>query len=367
MYATAGLPIARWADKRSRVPVIVTGLAFWSAMTAACGLAHNAVQMALARVGVGLGEAACSPPAHSIISDKFAPRRRGLAFAIYGLGLYIGMTAGLVLGGAINQSHGWRAAFIMLGLPGLALSILLGLTVREPKRAAVGAETEVQSFPSVLGFMFALKSFRAYALGIGLFSFAANAANVWSGVLFMRVHGMASAQAGAWTGYAGGIAGVVGTLVFGLVADWWGRRDARGYLWVPCIAIAVLAPATAVMLFGAGWMIIAGYCVAMACAASCLAPIIAITQELVPPRMRAVSSAVLALGLNLVGIGAGNFIVGLLTDAFTPSLGSHAILTSLSLTTAFGVVAGLLVTLYGASRLPADLNARGDKVPGVHT
>lgn len=362
MYATAGIPIARLADKSARKPVIAIGLAVWSGMTAACGLAMNAAQMALARVGVGLGEAACSPPSHSMISDYFPRNTRGFAFAIHGLGLYVGMTAGLMLGGEFNAHFGWRVAFMALGLPGLALALLFMLTVREPPRPAdADAHAEhAQGFGAVVRFMATRKSFAAYAVGVGLFSFAANAVNVWSGVVFMRIHGMSSADAGLWTGGLGGAAGVLGTIVFGLMADRLGQRNPRWYLWTPSLAIALLVPATAALLFGSTGWVMAGYFLGIACAASCLAPTIAITQELMPARMRALSSAVLALCLNFIGIGAGNLVVGALTDALTVQFGVDALRVSLSVTTLFGAVSGIALTLYGASRLLEDLRNRPD-------
>lgn len=358
MYAVAGVAIARWADVANRRSIVAGGLAIWSGMTAVCGLAGNFMHLLLGRIGVGLGEAACSPPSHSLISDYFPKHKRGGAFAIYGLGLYLGMAAGLIIGGVVNQYYGWRTAFFVAGLPGILLALLFRCTVREPIRGSQDTSaTDVQpySLGKALHRLARMPSFIAYVLGIGFFSFAANAVNVWSTVYFMRVQGMESAHVGWLTGIVGGSAGLIGTLLFGFVADWLARKDVRWYLWTPCLAIAALLPGTVYMLFSAGNIMIAGYFVAMTMGASCLAPAIAITQRIMPVRMRALASSILLLGLNLIGIGAGTFAAGAFTDMFEPAYGIEALRYSLSLTTLIGTGLGLLLTLAGAARLNADL------------
>lgn len=362
IYAVAGIGIARWADVASRRSIIAGGLAVWSAMTGVCGLAGNFLHLFLGRIGVGLGEAACSPPSHSLISDYFPGRTRGRAFAVHGLGLYLGMAAGLIIGGVVNQYYGWRAAFFVAGVPGILLALLFRLTVREPVRGGQD-EGHVDAAPyslrEAVGRLAKMPSFLSYAIGIGLFSFAANAVNVWATVYFMRVQGIDSAHVGWLTGTVGGAAGLSGTLAFGFLADWLGRRDVRWYLWVPSLAILVLLPATMLMLFSGGTAMVVGYFLAMAMGASCLAPAIAVTQRLMPVRMRALASSLLLLGLNLIGIGAGTFVAGLFNDLFEPRYGIDAIRHSLTLTTAIGVVTGLVFTLFGAARLRPDLAANG--------
>src|SRR5512134_2748336 len=148
-YATLGIPIARWADRGVRRDIIALALFLWSGMTALCGLARTFPQLVLARVGVGVGEAGCSPPAHSILSDYYPPERRGTAFAIYALGIPIGTAFGYLLGGWMSQELGWRSAFLLVGLPGIALAVLVRFTLREPPRGLAEARRESAPPPGV--------------------------------------------------------------------------------------------------------------------------------------------------------------------------------------------------------------------------
>src|SRR5262245_5180834 len=159
-YTFAGIPIARWADRGVRRSIIALGLLGWSAMTAASGLARSFAHLALARVGVGLGEAACSPPAHSMLSDYYPPERRGTVFSIYALGIPIGSAIGTFAGGWIMEMFDWRTAFFVVGLPGIALAALVRLTLREPPRPPQAAASHAgrDTFVAVLRYMQRLTS-----------------------------------------------------------------------------------------------------------------------------------------------------------------------------------------------------------------
>ena len=133
-YSTLGIPIARYADRGNRKTIIAVSLAMWSLFTALTGLARTFWHLLLARVAVGIGEAGCSPPAYSIISDYFEPKRRATAISIYSLGVSGGAIVGLVVGGHLAEAYGWRTAFYVLGLPGVALAIVVAITLREPPR-----------------------------------------------------------------------------------------------------------------------------------------------------------------------------------------------------------------------------------------
>lgn len=133
-YATLGLPVARWADKGNRVNIIGIALALWSAMTAVCGLAQNFVQLLLARIGVGIGEAGSSPPSHSIIADLYPPEKRAGAMGIYSLGVVLGVAGGSMIGGTLAHFFGWRVAMFAVGIPGIILAVVIKLFVVEPRR-----------------------------------------------------------------------------------------------------------------------------------------------------------------------------------------------------------------------------------------
>src|SRR6478735_9326308 len=140
-YVTLGIPIARYADKSNRRNIVAGSLGLWSVMTAFSGLARNFIQLLLVRIGVGVGEAGGSPPAHAMISDYFPPQKRSTALSIYSTGIYFGILIGFLMGGYLNQHLGWRTAFFVVGIPGMILSILFYAFVREPRRGATDVNT----------------------------------------------------------------------------------------------------------------------------------------------------------------------------------------------------------------------------------
>lgn len=362
IYSLAGIPIARWADVGVRRSIIAMGLTLWSVMTMMCGLARTLPQLVMARLGVALGEASCSPPASSLISDYFPAHRRATAFAIYGLGISFGMFAGLTGGGWLNQYFGWRPALVAAGVPGLLLVLLVRFTLREPARGEVdggGADKHHYSVAETLRLLRRRPSFLWFALGLGLFCFTGNAFEAWTPVYFLRVFHMSSGEVGTWTGLIEGGAGIVGTLGGGLLADYLGARDMRWYLWMPMAGIVAMIPAMLLFLYsGGGAVMLVGYALFVLCGASYLAPMMALTHRLMPLHLRALSSAVLFLIMNLIGSGAGPFTVGVLNDWLTPHFGEVAVRYSLTLVIT-GAVLGLLCTLLASRRLQRDLQAQG--------
>jgi MFS family permease len=357
IYSLAGIPIARLADRGTRRSIIAMGLTLWSVMTAVSGLAQNALQLVAARLGVGLGESACSPSAHSLISDYFAADRRASALAIYQLGIVFGIALGLIAGGWANDLYGWRVAFMIVGLPGLALALTIRLTLREPARGhADGASADVNhySLRDAVRVMLAKKSFLAYAFALALGSFTDSAFEAWGPVYLMRVYHMSTATVGTWTGALEAPAGIIGTIVGGIAADRLGARDPRWYLWTPVVSLAIMIPSIFMFLTVGGGTVFAFYFVAILAAASYMGPIIALTQRLMPVRLRALAAAIQFLILNLVGPGAGVSIAGVLSDMFTPRYGALGIRYSLILMLG-GAMLGIALALYAARRLPADL------------
>jgi MFS family permease len=361
IYSVAGIPIARLADRASRRSIIAAGIALWSAMTFASGMARNPLQLVLARLGVGLGESACSPTAHSLISDYFVPSRRGTALSIYQLGIVFGIALGLAIGGWSNERYGWRFAFMIVGLPGLLLALLVRFTLREPIRGqSDGDTTDTGHYPLrvALRVMMSKKSFLPYALALGLCSFADTAFEMWSPTYLMRVYHMGSAYVGSRTGALEAVAGIIGTLSGGIIADRLGTRDARWYLWAPVVSVSIMIPCIVLFVTVGADLVFVFYFLAMLAAASYMGPIIALTQRLMPVRTRALAASLQFLILNLLGPGAGVSSVGVLNDALTPRFGAVAIRYSLLVALGCAVI-GISLALYAARHVRGDLRQVG--------
>jgi len=329
-YTFAGIPIARWADRGSRRNIIAISVLIWSLFTAFTGAARNFWMILAARIGVGVGEAGCSPPAHSLISDFFPPERRGRALSIYALGIPIGGSLGTLVGAWVGDLFGWRMAFVAVGLPGVILALIVRMTLREPARggseAAGPVEAEPGSLSEVLRFMSTLRSFWHLSFAGALHAFVGYGAAYFVPSFFARIHEMGLAERGTWLSLVGLVA-VVGTYLGGWLGDRLAPIDVRWYLWVP--AIATLAgvpialgyylspnPYVALLLFG----IPAGIAGPMY-----LGPTFALTQTLVKPEMRALASAILLFVMNLIGLGIGPWFVGFMSDALAPRFGVESL------------------------------------------
>src|ERR1700750_3011085 len=214
-YVTLGIPIARLADKGNRRNVVTISLAIWSLMTAFSGLAKNFIQLLLARIGVGVGEAGGSPPAHAMISDYFPPEKRSTALSVYSTGIYFGVLIGFLMGGYLNQHLGWRTAFFVLGIPGLIFSLLFYTTVKEPAKGATDANTmianEAPSLGEVLRLLYSTKTFVYLAMASGLHVFCIYGLLNWAPSFLSRLHGMKNVDIGVSLGLIYGLGGAAGT------------------------------------------------------------------------------------------------------------------------------------------------------------
>ncbi|MAI79310.1 MAG: MFS transporter [Deltaproteobacteria bacterium] len=329
-YTLMGIPIARWADTGRRTRIISLAIFVWSGMTALTGLAQNFAQLALARVGVGVGEAGCSPPAHSLISDYFPAERRATALAIYALGIPIGSGIGSLTGGWINEWFDWRTAFIVVGLPGVALAVLVRFTLPEPVRGVYDdlAARNAQRRPvsEVLSFIWGLRSFRHMSFGAALHSFYAYGVASFVAAFFMRSHEMPSGELGTWLAVIGCTGGVLGTFLGGYFSDLLAQRDLRWQMWVPAIATAGALPfAFLVYLWPDGRTALLLSVPVSILGGMWLGPTFAMTQTLVPPVMRATASAILLFIINIIGLGLGPQFVGILSDLLEPQLGVQSL------------------------------------------
>jgi predicted MFS family arabinose efflux permease len=368
-YTFAGIPIARWADTGSRRTIIALSVLIWSLMTAFTGAARSFSMLLIARVGVGIGEAGCSPPAHSLISDYFPPERRATALSIYALGIPIGGALGTLIGGWVASIFGWRAAFVAVGLPGILLALVVRLTLRDPVRggsepsaAAATAEPEETSTLEVLRFMSRLRSFWHLAWAGSLHAFVGYGAAFFVPSFFARVHGMGLEERASWlAGLA--LIGTVGTFLGGALGDRLASRDLRWYMWVPALATLAGVPiALGFYLVDNAYLALAIGVLGSIAGPMYLGPSFAMTQTLVRPHMRAVASAILLFMLNLIGLGIGPWFVGYVSDLLAPTYGVESIRYSLVIIVMIGNAWAVLHYLLAARTLRADLLLRDSQV-----
>jgi MFS family permease len=324
-YATFAIPIARIADRGNRVNIISGALAVWSLFTAVTGLARNFWQMMLSRLIVGIGEAGCSPPAYSIISDYFEPKRRATAIGIYSLGVSGGSIIGLLVGSKVAELYGWRTAFYVMGLPGVLLAVIVRLTLREPPRGfsePSAAREERPPFGHVLALAWTKRSFRYLIAGAALYSIAANGIGAFYSVFLIRSHGMGLSETGRWLALAS-VGGMAGTYLGGKLADVLAQRrgDARWLMWMPAAILLINLPISVLLYTAADrTAVIALLMINVSMSASYIAPTVAATQRLVGARERALAAAILFFVMSLIGIGAGPTVVGFLSDTFKDHL-----------------------------------------------
>ena len=334
-YATLGVPIATIADRYNRRNLIAAAIAVWSAMTALSGFASNIVYLTLARIGVGVGEAGCSPPAHSMIADYFPPEQRSTAMGIYTVGITLGIMMAYLLGGWVAQNIGWREAFMIVGLPGLVLAVLVRYTVKEPPRGMSDNRVDVGDRPSMLDvakFLIRRRSFLHIAAGSSFAAFAGYTAIIFFPSFLVRSHGLAVGDIGIYLGLIYGIGGSVGFAGGGYIADKVGRKSKKRSLYVVCIATLVAWLITfPVMLMDNVHLALILYIIPAVFSNFYLATSFAQIQGMVGLRMRAVASAFVLLILNIVGLAMGPQVTGILSDLLAPSLGvdslRYAILT----------------------------------------
>ena len=332
-YATLGVPIALLGDRWNRRNLIAIAVAIWSGMTALSGAATSIVQLALARIGVGVGEAGFSPPAHSIISDLYPPRERSTAMGIFTLGISIGIMLAYLAGGWVAQNIGWREAFYMVGIPGLLLALIVRFTLTEPTRGMSEGRVDREErigILSVAKFMLRRKSFLHLAIGSGLAAFNGYAVISFFPSFMARSHGMSIAEIGVYLGLIIGIAGGLGFAGGGYVADKASRRGMRYSLWTVSLATMVawlfLFP---VYLLNNPYWVLAFFITPTIFSNFYLATTFAQVQAMVGLRMRAVASALLLFLLNIIGLGLGPQVTGILSDVLREWLGNESLRYSL--------------------------------------
>jgi predicted MFS family arabinose efflux permease len=358
-YTLASVPIARLADARPRRHIIAAALAFWSVMTSLSGLATTFLHLALARVGVGLGEAGTMPASQSMIADLFPRERRPGALALLAAGTPVGLMAAFVLGGWLEQAVGWRLTLVLAGVPGLLLAGLVWLTVDEPLRGGSdpdNPDTALYDLRATLSYLASLPSLRFLTAGAALNVLAGWALLVWSPAFLARVHGLPTAQAGAWLGLAMGLGGAAGSVLCGLAAQRLARGDVRWLLGVPSLTSLLALPFIVLFLTlpSPGEALPMFFGVAFFGPASS-GPVTAVIQGLAKVRMRAMAAALVTLAFNAIGVGLGPLVAGALSDRLAPALGVGSLRAALLLTAGLALVGSAVAFALGARRLPVDL------------
>ncbi|MCP3732240.1 MFS transporter [Sphingomonas sp. MG17] len=319
-YTSLGIPLARWADgpRNNRVSLISLSLLAWSGMTMVCAATQNFWQMMLARIGVGVGEAGCSPAAHSLISDVVPAERRATALGIYSLGIPIGKMLGMAAGGWIAQHYGWRAALLVVGAPGIALALLTWLTVKDPR---LGRDRKTDYGKSSGGDAWRLLRraplFWYATVACSLTSFVSLGSAAFLGSFLIRVHELTVAEAGLWLGLSMGAGGMFGSWFGGFSCDRLGRRTPRAHMLLPGIAslgggilifLAVFAQHTSLAIALLG--------VSAALTSFWYGPVFSAVQGVAPPSTRATAAAVHLFVVNALGFGLGPTVIGALSDGF---------------------------------------------------
>jgi MFS family permease len=361
-YTTLGIPIAALADRWSRVKILSIAMIIWSGMTAVCGFAQNFWMLLLARIGVGVGEAGASPPSHSLISDYFPIETRATALSIYALGIPFGSMVGNFVGGWGAEALGWRHTFVLVGLPGVFIALLIWLTLKEPPRGMADRHLKADDAPApdvreVIARLWRRIAFRHIAFAAGLHAFVGYGAGTWNAPFLIRSHEMPIAEVGSWLALISGI-GAIGTFFGGYLSDKLAERfnDRRWYMWVPGFSTIIMVPFQFVAyLYGGIWAVIPSLMVVSILGGMYLGPSFAMTQALVSLRMRAVASAILLFMLNIIGMGMGPYLVGVASDLLAPATGIHSLRYALCFAVLVNVWAACHYFI-GARTLRSDLD-----------
>jgi MFS family permease len=335
-YTVLGLPLGRLADSHSRRRIIAVGIGLWSLMTAVCGLAKNYWQLFLCRVGVGVGEAALSPAAYSLIADYFPPRQLATALSVYSLGIYIGTGLAYILGGAfvtwtsgrqpfelpvLGVIYPWQVVFFFVGLPGLVIA-LLASTIREPARKGVltdpaGGATDSIPLREVFAYVRANgPTFLCHNLGYAIFAMATYGGAAWIPTFFIRTHQWTAAEAGLAQGLIVTFGGGAGVVIGGRLADWLVHRGySDGKMRIGLIGVlACVVPGLLFPLVPTGSWAVVLLVVFQVLASFPFGAAAAGIQEIMPSQMRGQASALYLFVVNLVGLGLGPTAVALVTD-----------------------------------------------------
>ncbi|MEP0392181.1 MAG: MFS transporter [Erythrobacter sp.] len=341
LYTFLGIPIARAAERYNRVLIIAGAVIIWSLFTALCGFAASFLMLFLFRVGVSIGEAGCTPPAQSLIADYFHPSRRATAVSTYALGVPLGGMLASVFGGQLagidgaafgawvssiglgslfgdldwSQVEGWRIAFVLVGLPGILLGLLVWRSIKEPPRGytdpAALQGLEKVSFGEALKVLMKKPAYRHVVFGAMLASFVGYGVNQFTTSFLIRTHGLTIQQASILFGVILGLMAGIGVFASGWLADRMSKRYPNALSWLPAIGMAASVPLYAFGFISNNlWFAMPSLMIAAMIHYFYLGPMYAVSGAVVDSRMRATSVAITLFVVNLLGYGLGPLVIG---------------------------------------------------------
>jgi MFS family permease len=359
-YSIMGVPIARLADRWSRVNVLALAIMLWSVATALCGVAWNYLTLFAARSATGVGEAGGSPPSHALISDYFPMSQRATALAVYAMSVPIGTSIGNFVSGWGNVYFGWRETFMLVGLPGLLVALLVWLTVKEPPRGYSDGPSarprQTPPFLDVFRFLLTRRSFMHMSLAAALHSVVWYAGSNWNAAFFIRSHDMNTGIAGNYLAVFA-LIGAIGSFTGGFLADRVSARndDKRWYMWVPGIACLIMVPFQFFSYLSPNLAIVVpAFSIMVVLASMFFGPSFAVAQSIATVRMRAVSTSVLLFIQTIIGLSAGPFLVGVFSDLLGPRFDTDSLRFALAIVGLANVWAALHYFL-GARTYREDL------------
>lgn len=346
VYSVSSLPLSHWIDRGSRRVILSVAIAAWSIATMFSGLANGMLGLVACRLTVAVFESACNPACYSLISGYFSPAMRGRATAIYNLGISLGLWIGLTLGGIIEQRVGWRVTFVIMGIPGLLLSGLTFLLIKDPPRASWKTVHHIDragTFWDILR----NRPFLTACLSLGMLTIAAGPFEAWAPTYLIRVRAMDPQEAGIVSGVMEGFVGILSVLFSGMACDRMARRGLHWYFLTTAIIFTVFFPAS-ILFFRAHDASSYFYFAAAMFACGCYtAPLFAVGQTLLPQSLSGRGAAVMSLILNILGIGVGDLLIGLISDFLGKNYGNDSLGYAIILLQPFGI-AGIALLMLGA-------------------
>ena len=366
-HSVATIPIARLADRWSRVNVLSLAVMVWSLATAACGLAWSSWSLLFGRAFTAIGEAGGTPPSHALISDYFAPSKRATALATYAMAVPIGMAVGNYGSGWFNEWYGWRTTFVLLGLPGLLVALLIWLTVKEPPRGysdgrIAAGRAPPPPFFAVCRFLLSRNSFVHMSIGAALHSVVWYSGTTFNAAFFQRSHDLSPGETGSYIAVFS-LIGALGSFAGGYLADRVSTRtnDRRWYMWVPATACFLMVPLQffAYLSPDLTFAVPVAFSVMFVLASMFFGPSFAVAQSLATTRMRSVSASVLLFVQTMIGLTLGPAIVGLISDELQATRGEHSLAHAMALIGVVNVWAAAHY-FFAARRYRADLAATAD-------